>query len=247
MSAYNPFSLKGKNVLVTGASSGIGRAIAIECSKMGADLNIVGRDNERLQETLQQLEGDRHFSFLTNLNSEEEITKIISGLTPLDGIVHSAGIIKRVPLKMIKLKSYEELLRINLIAPVIITKNLYKAKLINPGASIVLISSVNSNVASLGNIMYMSSKGGINSFMKGAALELAAKGIRVNSIEPGMIETPLTRSIPDEKLKKDMERYPLGRYGSTKEIAFAVIYLLSDASKWMTGSIIKLDGGLTLM
>jgi NAD(P)-dependent dehydrogenase (short-subunit alcohol dehydrogenase family) len=246
MTSYNPFSLEGKTILITGASSGIGRAISIECSKMGANVNIVGRDQVRLHDTYAQLDGNKHKLFLADLTSEKDIDSLVSGLEPLDGIVHSAGIIKRVPLKLITGGTYEELLKINLIAPAILTKKLYKAKLVKPEASIILISSVGSNIASLGNIMYMSSKGGMNSFMKGSALELASQGIRVNCIEPGMIRTNLTRGIPDEELIKDINRYPLGRYGQPEEVAYATIYLLSDASKWITGSSLKIDGGISL-
>ena len=225
MTSYNPFSLEGKSILITGASSGIGRAIAIECSKMGAIVYIVGRDHIRLDETFTHLNGTQHKFFLADLTSEKDIDSLVSGLVPLDGIVHSAGIIKRVPLKLITEDAFESLLKINLIAPALLTKKLYKAKLIKPDASIVFISSVGSNMASLGNIMYMSSKGGLNSFMKGSALELASQGIRINSIEPGMIRTNLTKSIPEEDLQKDINRYPLSRYGQPEEIAYAAIYL----------------------
>ncbi|MFO7851436.1 MAG: SDR family NAD(P)-dependent oxidoreductase [Bacteroidota bacterium] len=246
MSSYNPFSLERKNILVTGASSGIGRSIALECSKMGASVNITARNFSRLEETYNNLSGTGHKIFQADLTSDTDVGNLISDLFQLDGVVHSAGIIKRVPLKMITAKSFRDLLNINLVAPVILTKELHKAKLLKPESSIVFISSVGSNIASLGNIMYMSSKGGLNSFMKGSALELAASGIRVNSIEPGMILTNLTKLIPEEDLKKDIERYPMGRYGKPDEIAYATVYLLSDASKWITGSILKLDGGLTL-
>jgi NAD(P)-dependent dehydrogenase (short-subunit alcohol dehydrogenase family) len=233
MNSYNPFSLEGKTILITGASSGIGRATAIECSKMGAIVNIVGRDQVRLEETFSHLYGTLHKFFLADLTSEKDIDNLVSSL-------------KRIPLKLISGKAYEELLKINLIAPAILTKSLYKAKLIKPGSSIVLVSSVGSNIASLGNIMYMSSKGGLNSFMRGSALELASQGIRVNSIEPGMIRTNLTKGIPDEELLKDINRYPLGRYGQPEEVAYAAIYLLSDTTKWITGSILKIDGGISL-
>lgn len=246
MSSYNPFSLEGKEILVTGASSGIGRSIAIECSKAGAIINIVGRDKTRLDETYSQLRGIHNKSFLADLTSEKDLDTLVSGLSLLDGIVHSVGIIKRVPLKLITEESYINLLKINLVAPAILTKKIYKAKLLKPGSSIVFISSVGSNIASLGNIMYMSSKGGLNSFMKGSALELASQGIRVNCIEPGMIRTNLTSGIPEEELIKDICRYPLGRYGQPEEVAYATIYLLSDTSKWVTGSILKIDGGISL-
>ena len=246
MNYYNPFSLKGKTILVTGASSGIGKATAIECSKMGASVVIIGRDEIRLKETYNDLEGNSHSLYLADLTSDEDQELLLTKLNSLNGLVHSAGIIKRVPLKLISKKSYEEILKINLLAPAFLTKLLYKSKLLKPEASIVFISSVGSNLASPGNIMYMSSKGGLNSFMKGTALELAEYGIRVNAIEPGMIKTNLTKTIPDEELEKDVKRYPLGRYGSPEEVAFAAIYLLSDSSKWITGSIITIDGGLSL-
>jgi len=246
MASYNPFTLEGKTILVTGASSGIGRAIAIECSRMGANIFITGRDRIRLEETLSDLGGTKNKSIVCDLTSNKDLADLVSNLSFLDGVVHSAGIIKRVPLKLITEENFESLLKINLVAPALLTKKLYKAKLVRSGASIVFISSVGSNIASLGNIMYMSSKGGLNSFMKGSALELATQGIRVNSIEPGMVRTSLTRLIPHEEIEKDIERYPLGRYGTPEEVALAAIYLLSDASRWMTGSILKIDGGLTL-
>lgn len=246
MEKYNPFSLEGKRILVTGASSGIGRSIAVECSKMGAKLIIIGRDTDRLQETYDQMVSPENDFIKADLTSSGDIDELVKNLSPLDGVVHAAGIIKRVPLKLMGEKTFDQMLKINLMAPVILTGKIYKAGLLKPYSSIVLISSVGADSASLGNIMYMSTKGGLNSFMKGSALELSSEGIRVNSVAPGMIKTNLTRSIPDEELQKDIKRYPLGRYGTPEEVAYAAIYLLSDASKWMTGSILKIDGGLTI-
>lgn len=242
----NPFTLKGKTILITGASSGIGRSIAIECSKMGAVLNIAGRDEKRLKDTYDNLHGEGHNLFLADLTFKNDLNRLTSSLKPLDGIVHSAGIIKRVPLKLITEEKYDSILKINLIAPALLTKSLYKDNLLKMGASIVFISSIGSDIASLGNIMYMSSKGGLNSLMKGLALELASKSIRVNSIEPGMIKTRLSKLLPDNELEKDMNSYPLGRYGQPEEIAYASIYLLSDTTKWITGSILRIDGGISL-
>lgn len=243
---FNLYSLKGKSVLVTGASSGIGRSVAIECSKMGANVCLVGRDKQRLTGTFNELSRGKHKILLADLSSEKEISDLISHLEPLDGVVNCAGIIKRIPLKLISEGIYSELLRINLMAPALLTKSLYKSKLLNEEASIVMISSVGTDIASLGNIMYMSSKGGLNSLMKGLALELAAKKIRVNSIEPAMIKTNLTTLLSDDQLADDIKNYPLGRYGKPEEVAYTVIFLLSDATKWMTGSIIRMDGGLSL-
>lgn len=243
---YNPFSLKGKTVLITGASSGIGREIAIHAAKIGAILILTGRNTERLDEILSMLGSDYHKVIAADLSTNDGINQLVNALPPLDGVVHSAGIIKRVPLKLISEKSLNELMQINFFAPALLTRALYKQKLLREEGSIVFISSIASSFASLGNIMYMASKGAINSFMKGIAFELASIGIRANAIQPGMIKTKLTTAIPDEEIQKDIQRYPLGRYGKPEEVAFAAIYLLSDTTKWMTGSIITIDGGLTL-
>jgi NAD(P)-dependent dehydrogenase (short-subunit alcohol dehydrogenase family) len=243
---FNPFSLENKTILVTGATSGIGKSVAINISRAGASVIVTGRDAGRLEEVMSQLSEGNHKAVLADLSNETERMQLISDLPQLDGVVHSAGIIKRVPLKLISEKNLNELMQINFIAPALLTRALYKQKLLKDEASIVFMSSVASSFASLGNIMYMASKGAINSFMKGIAFELASSGIRANAIQPGMIKTNLTTAIPDEEIQKDIHRYPLGRYGQPEEVAYAAIYLLSDATKWMTGSILTIDGGLTL-
>jgi NAD(P)-dependent dehydrogenase (short-subunit alcohol dehydrogenase family) len=246
MKSYNPFSLEGKIILVTGSSSGIGRAIAIECSRMGARLIISGRDQKRLDETFSMLEGKGHRSIIMDITTDIEKTDFLRDIGQLNGVVHAAGIIKRVPLKMVSKKAFQEILEVNLLAPAMLTRQLYKEKLLQSQSSIVFISSVGSHLASPGNTMYMASKGGVNSFMRGSALELAGQSVRVNCIEPAMVKTNLTKSLSDEDIEKDLDRYPLKRYGLPEEIAYAAIYLLSDASAWMTGSFITLDGGLSL-
>lgn len=243
---YNPFTLVGKTILVTGASSGIGRAIAIECSKMGACIIATGRNNERLEETIHLLAGTGHKGFSAELTNSNSIDQLIGKLPTLNGLVHSAGISKRLPLKFINEESLTNLHQINFVAPVLLTQKLYKKKLLLPEASIVFISSVAANYASLGSIMYMSSKGALNSFVKGLALEVSSIKIRANAIQPGMIVTDLSPVLSDEDKSKDFTNYPLGRYGKPEEVAFAAVFLLSDATKWITGSLLTLDGGLTL-
>ncbi len=243
---YNPFSLRGKTILVTGASSGIGRAIAIECSRLGAKLVITGRNTERLALTLSAMEGKGHSIVLADIANSEGQELLVAALPPLDGVVHSAGVLKRLPLKFVNEANLAELMHINFMAPALLTRYLYKKQLLTNEASIVFISSVASSYASLGNIMYMASKGALNSFMKGIALELGPSGIRANAIQPGMVKTQLTVLISDSEIEKDVNRYPLGRYGTPEEIAYAAIYLLSDATKWVTGTLLTIDGGLTL-
>lgn len=246
MNNYNPFSLQDKAILITGASSGIGRSTAIECSMMGAKLIVTGRNEERLLETLSLLDGEGHTMIVADMKETEGVDKIVNTLPFLDGVVHSAGVIKRLPLNFINDNNFKDLMQVNFFGPAMLTQKIAKKKLFSKEASIVFFSSVASNFASLGNIMYMASKGAINSYMKGIAFELAQKGIRANAIQPGMINTELSSQIEAETLKKDLAKYPLQRYGKPNEIAWAAIYLLSDASKWMTGSVMTIDGGLTL-
>lgn len=242
----NPFSLAGKTILVTGASSGIGRETAIQCSQAGARLVITGRDKQRLTETLLLLEGTYHKMFLADLTDSSRVDNIIQSLDDVDGVVHAVGISKRVPVKFIKEDKFEDMLHTNFFSSSMFSIKLYKAKKIKKEASLVFISSVAANYATVGSIMYMSSKGALNSFVKGFANELAHLGIRANAILPGMIETKMNNSLSDIDIQKDLMNYPLGRYGKPKEVAWAAVYLLSDATKWMTGSLLTLDGGLTL-
>ncbi len=246
----HPFDLTGKRILVTGASSGIGKSIAIECSKMGAELILLGRNIERLTETLHQLKkGPNHvyysFDFSEGHDFNEIGQKILEG-GKLDGLVNCAGIIDRKPLKFIKQEQFENVINVNLLSAFKMVQNIIKQKGLLDGGSIVFISSVAKDYAALGNIMYMASKGAVNSMSRGLALELARNKIRVNTIEPGLIVSNLTIGISENELKDNIQLYPLGRFGNPEEIAFASIYLLSDATKWMTGSVIRIDGGLTL-
>ncbi|MDN3676691.1 SDR family oxidoreductase [Flavobacterium paronense] len=245
---YNPFSLSGKFILVTGASSGIGKVVALECSKMGANVIITGRNKERLNETFQSLEkNENHLLIVADLSNKENLDSLVLQIPKLDGIVHCAAMLKKVPFKFLNEKSWAETIETNLYAPAILSQLLFKNNKINLNASIVFISSIASKVASFGNISYMASKGAINSLSRGMALELAPKKIRVNTIEPALIKTNLIGSIfSDEDLENYLKKFPLGRFGEPEEVAYAVIYLLSDATSWITGTIITIDGGVTL-
>ena len=247
---YNPFSLTAKTILVTGASSGIGRATAIECSKMGATVIITGRNSERLLETYNELEGENHLMILVDIMNEGGIETLISKLSSFDGIVHSAGLTKNVPFQFAKREYFDEVMNVNFYAPAELTRLALKAKKINKNGSIVFISSVSGVLCSaVASSIYSASKGAVNGLVKGMALDLAPKGIRVNSVNPGVIETNIFESgeITAEQLEEDKKRYPLKRFGQPIEVAHAVIYLLSDASNWVTGSNLVIDGGFTLL
>ncbi len=246
----NPFSLEGKVILITGASSGIGKDTAIECSKMGAQLIITARNPERLNETFGLLQGEYHQQFTADIATDSGIESLAGMLPGLDGIVHVAGIIKPKPFHFLNRNELDEIMNTNFSGPTLLTNALIRKKLIKKQASIVFISSVSGVACSfLGGASYSASKGAINGIVKGMALDLAAKHIRVNSVLPGMIDTGIFdgSAISKEDLIEDRKRYPLGRYGKPTDVAYAVIYLLSDASSWVTGSNLLIDGGFTLL
>ena len=249
---YNPFSLEGKTILVTGASSGIGQATAIECSKMGANVIITARNEDRLKETFDRLDisfGQKHEIFIADLSIEKEIIDLVDKVTVLDGISLNAGIVKTLPVKFINLSDLSDVLNVNMIGPILLTQKLLKKKKISKGGSIVFTSSIGGvMVSTIGNTMYGVSKGGLNAFMKGLALEMASNGIRSNSVNPGFVDTKILSSgtISEEQLKENMSKYPLGRFGKPEDIAHAIIFLLSDASSWVTGHTLVIDGGVIL-
>jgi len=243
------FSLEGKTILVTGASSGIGRAIAITCAEAGAVLVISGRNTERLSETLHNLKGEGHSMCIADLTNETELASLVNFVPKLDGFVSNAGIANPLMLQFVESTDIELILNTNAISVINLTRLLLQEKKLKKEASVVFTSSINGNrCAYIGSTLYAASKAMLTGFMKAAALELAPKGIRVNSIEPGMIETELLKdgNISREELDKDKLKYPLKRYGKPEEVAWAAVYLLSDATRWMTGSSLVLDGGYTL-
>jgi len=245
---YNPFSLAEKTVLVTGASSGIGKAIAIECSKMGAKVILVARSQERLSQTLAQMAGEGHLTFCTDLSKEEEIDKMVANVPALNGVVHCAGIGSHVPFKFVNKEKLNEVFAVNYFAPTLLSQKLLKSKKISKQSSIVFISSISGNcIASTASSIYCSTKAAIGGLVKAMAVDLAPQNIRVNSISPGAIRTAIfdNGEISDEQLKEEEQRYLLKRLGTPEEIAYATIYLLSDASAWTTGTNMVVDGGYT--
>ena len=248
---YNPFSLEGKTVLVTGASSGIGRATAIECSKLGATLVLTGRNESALQETKELLSDSNkeHLMLVADLRIEESCEKLVAQLPVLDGFVCNAGIGKMLPLQFYSLDVLNEVFQMNCFVPMLLLKLLVKKKKLRNSSSVVFTASISgyNNVAPANGI-YGTSKSALSTYMKYAALELAGKGIRCNAVQPGRINTPLisNRLLSEEDVVKDIEQYPMKRYGKPEEVAFAIIYLLSDASAWVTGTNLVIDGGRSL-
>lgn len=247
---HNPFSLAGKKILVTGASSGIGKSVAIECSKMGATVYITGRNLDNLNKTFLELEGSENVSIVADVTNTPELDALVTQLPVLDGIVHSAGVSHPTPFPFVNEEIINQTFSVNFNAPVLLNVSLLKQKKINKKASIVFISSISGvHISSPGGSVYSASKAAINGIMQGMAIDLAGKGIRVNSINPGMVETDilLESGITEEQLLDEKKKYPLKRFAQPSEIAYAAIYLLSDASQWVTGSNLKVDGGYTIL
>ena len=250
MSNYNPFSLEGKTILVTGASSGIGKATAIECSKLGAKVIATARNKERLEEAMSELSGEGHKMFLCDLTDSKAMAEMVSQLPVIQGLVNNAGIGEMLPVNFIREEKLKNILQTNTISPIMLLKILLKGKRISNNSSIVFMSSISGlGYASLGTSMYATSKGAISTFVAGAAYELANKNIRVNAVCPGMVETKLIEpnTLTTEQLDENRAMYPLKRYGQPNEIAWAVVYLLSNASNWVTGINLVIDGGITLI
>lgn len=249
---YNPYSLEGKTILVTGASSGIGRATAIECAKLGASVVITARNEERLKTVFNELDssfGQSHQMIIADLSTEEGVADLVSKTPSLDGVSSNAGLPKTLLIKFIKQETLQEILNINTFSHVNLAKLLFKKKKLNQAASYVFTASIGGTTSfGPGNSVYGMSKAAINAFMKFCAIEFATRGIRCNSVSPGMIVTPMTQdssTFTKEDYEKDAEKYLLKRYGRPEEVARTIVFLLSDASSFITGATILVDGGFT--
>ena len=245
---YNPYSLEGKTILVTG----IGKSTAIEASKLGATIVITARDITRLQDTFDLLEGHgerEHKQIIADITNENQLNSLLSEVPTLHGLVLCAGKGLTLPIQFATRDKFDDIFNVNFFAPVELLRMLYKKKKLAKDSSVVMLSSLGgTQVFSGGNGIYGASKAALNTVMKFAAKEFASRKVRVNSICPGMVDTPLIHrgTISDEQLLEDQKRYPLGRYGKPEDIAYAAIYLLSDASSWITGQDFVLDGGVSI-
>ena len=247
--SYNPFSLEGKTVLVTGASSGIGKATAILCSKLGASVIITARNEERLKDTVSQLEGNNNKIVVADLSGTEGINQLINEVNELDGLVNNAGINKILPIQFVDEHELMNTMQINALSPILLTQGLIKKKRIRKGGAIVFVSSIAGHTrSSVGNSMYCASKGTITGFMKCISKELVIKKIRCNEVLPGQVDTPIMSqgAVTEEQMTALAAHIPMKRLGNPEEIAAGIVFLLSDAASYITGSSLIIDGGLSL-
>lgn len=244
----NRFSLEDKTILVTGASSGIGRAIAVACAEQGARVVLNGRNQQRLQATLEALTGDGHRVIAADLTDATQRQALAEQVPILDGVVHCAGIGSRVLCKMLEEQDVSRVMQANFEAPVLLQAELLREKKIAKDASIVFIASAAATMPSVGNAIYSASKAAIIAYAKCLAQELANRKIRVNCISPAMVWTDLALvGATEEQLREAEQAYPLKRYAQPEDITGAAIYLLSDAAAWVTGSNMELTGGAQML
>ena len=243
---YNPFSLEGKTVLVTGASSGIGKATAIECSKFGAKVFLSARNEERLKQTLAEMDGDGHVIIKADITCIDDIQNIADRVDAFDGVALVAGINDKMIIKRIDDDFIGKMMSTNLVGPALLMKSLLKARKINKQASIVFMSSVSAFYPSISNALYGASKAALNQFAKVLALEVLPLQARVNCIQPAFVETEMIQKYGEETLEEIRKNYPLGRFAQPEEVAKAIIYYFSDATQLITGTSLVIDGGYTL-
>lgn len=250
---YNPYSLQNKTILVTGASSGIGRATALACAKMGATVVVTGRNSQRLSETYNELDtsfAQQHLAIIADLSTEEGVAELVAKVPQLDGVSSNAGVAMTQLIKFIKQDTLLDVWNSNTVSHVNLAKLLFKKKKLNQAASYVFTASVGGTTSfGPGNSTYGMSKAAINSFMRFCAIEFSTRMIRCNSVSPGMIVTPMTQNsstFTKEDYEKDAEKYLLKRYGRPEEVANTIVFLLSDASSFITGESILVDGGFTV-
>lgn len=248
---YNPFTIENKTILVLGASSGIGKATAIICSKMGANVIIAGRNQERLQDTLKELEvPGKHLTYVLDLSDEGSWNEMLTALPAVDGVACCAGIANMNPFSFISREEIDKVFNTNCFGPILLIQKLIKHKKINKGGSIVFVASVDGpKIVHAGNSVYSSSKSALVGIARNMAIDLVNKKIRVNCVLPGTTDTPMVRTanVTEEMLNETAKTFPMKRFAQPEEVANAIIYLLSDGSNYVTGTELVVDGGYTIV
>lgn len=251
MVQYNPFSLEDKTILITGGAGGIGSAAARTCIKLGARVILTDIRLDALTATLSSLPESQttepNLCFTADLTEADQLAALVDFCPVLDGVVCNAGVMKLTLTQFITEEELTRMQKINLNAPILLTRSLLKKKKVKKGGSIVFTASAAGVFrVSPGNGIYATTKCGIDAFMRTVAIEFGPRGIRCNSVNPGMVETALIGSFTEEQKEKEKQNYPLRRFAQPDDIANGIAYLLSDAASFVTGTALKIDGGMTL-
>ena len=244
MNSTSFFNLSSSSILVTGASSGIGRAVAVACAQVGARIILHGRDLDRLEETFRALAGSGHQIMQGDFNDDEQVIDLADNIDQIHGVCHCAGIHGVAPMRLVQKAMLMNVMQVNYFAPIILTQRLLLKKKIQPGGSIVFMSSIAALTGKVGVGPYSGSKAALLGTMRPLALEVAKYGVRVNAICPGIVKTPLFHDdyLQSEELDKS---YPLG-LGEPEDIAHAAVFFLANASRKITGTAFSIDGGVPL-
>jgi NAD(P)-dependent dehydrogenase (short-subunit alcohol dehydrogenase family) len=246
VTAANPFSLEGKRILVTGASSGIGRQTAISFSRMGACVVLSARNAERLAETRAAMEGDDHVIIRADITDSAQRNALADQAGALHGVVHSSGTSVLSPIRMATEKHVHDLFSLNYDGPILLTQRLLSKKTIQAGGSVLFIASIAAHIGVAGVGVYSGTKAALLATMRCLAMEVARSRIRVNCLSPSLVESPLLDMMAKNvSLEQKANDHPLG-LGKSEDVANAAIYFISDASRWVTGTTLVMDGGLTI-
>ena len=247
---FNPMSMVGRTIMVTGASSGIGRATAIYASRLGARLVICGRNSDRLSAVLAELHGSNHVAKIFDFAQVDQIVSwlksVCAEVGPLNGLAHCAAVQATRPIQAIDTKFVTEVLTQNLGAALVLAQAFRLKACHAPQASLVYVSSSAALRTAPGNVVYAASKGGIVSAVKGLGVELVRDGVRVNAVAPAMVDTPMSAQfrevLSEENFQKVIAMHPLG-FGRSEDVAASINFLLADTARWITGSVLCVDGG----
>lgn len=246
----NPFTLEGKTILVTGASSGIGKATAILCADMGAKVVAIGRNEQRLEETVSSLQGQGHTKVVLDLTDGQAVDVAVSAMPVFDGVANCVGIANMNPFQFVSQQEVSAVFSVNFISPVFLVNKLLKAKKLQKGSSVVFVSSIDGpKVVHAGNSVYSASKSALVGMARNMAIDLAGKKIRVNCVLPGTTDTEMIRTanVTEEMLQETAKALPMKRFAMPSEVANAIAFLLSEASSYMTGTELVVDGGCSLV
>jgi NAD(P)-dependent dehydrogenase (short-subunit alcohol dehydrogenase family) len=244
-----PFHLHGKTILITGAASGIGSHTAVRICEMGGKVILNGRNAATLKETAAKCNVGEEAIVVADITTPEGREHLSTTIPVLDGLVNCIGTVHSFPVRFLNPQKIDQTMAVNFEAPVLMTSALLKEKKIKSEGSLVYLSSISSDRPKRGAAMYGASKAAIESFVKVLAQELSTQRIRVNSIAPAMVKTPMydraEEFVSKEEMDNHISNYLLG-VGYPDDVANAAIYLLSPASRWVTGINLILDGGVLL-